>query len=255
MASEVFANRAVLRARLRSRLGMSTSDTVMAQTTNAHNEYLRGAARYVRDLCTWKRLESEYTFDLGVDERFYPYPSNSGPGDALRLSRLDDSGRYIPLEKRIILPVLDVDDDLSGDDDANTRGTPVLWEERSILVSGVPDGRIEVWPPPDEVLGMKLEYIAGGEGFTDDTTASVVDAELILLWALADALEARGDLQLADRQRDKFEVRRRELHASSNSGGVIVIDRARQTALKYGYQDDTGPRPNPTNYPYISPSP
>jgi hypothetical protein len=253
MASETFANRATLRARLRSRLGMSTDDAVMAQTTNQHNELLRGAARYVRDLCTWKRLESEYLFNTSVDERFYTYPANSGVGDALRLSRLDDSGHYIELQKRVIMPALDVDDALSGDEDEATRGTPLLFEERSVLVSGVPAARIELWPPADVVYGMKLDYIAGGEGFSDDVTLSVVDAELILYWALGDAYEARGDLDLADRQRDKFEVRRRELHSAGNVGGVITIDRARETRLQYGYQRDPT-RPTPTN-PTISPFP
>ncbi len=250
MASETFDTRATLRARLRSRLGMSTSDVVMAQTTDQHNELLRGAARYVRDLCNWKRLEIEFEFATVIDQRYYTMPTTSGAGDVIRIARWDTAAlQYVTLQERVIMPVLDTKSDLAGTDDEATRGKPILWEVKSELVGTIATAKIELWPHPDAVYSMKVEYRAGGAGFADDVTVSAVDSELILLWAYGDALEIRGDLDLADRQREKFERRRVELNASQQVGPIIVPGRAQEVRLKYGANDV---RPTPTIYPYTS---
>lgn len=236
MAKETFANRAELRRRLRARMGASTNDAVQVQTTEQQNELLREAAQTVRDACEWKRTVVEYFFSTGIDQRYYNYPANSGPGDIKRVFLWDgdaNGGNYIPLYKRQILPFLDNDPILVGAPEVATRGQPSLWEESSQQVGGLPVPALEINPLPDDVYKMKVEFVQAAE-LLDDTTPSISDANCIVGFALAELLDMRGKPQLADKQRAKAQQRVKLLAGAQRSAETIRIGRGETVALRAG---------------------
>jgi len=66
-------------------MGATTDTAVYSQATEQLNEFLREAAQMVRDACEWKRTLSEFYVSTGIDQRFYNYPANTGPGDIVRI--------------------------------------------------------------------------------------------------------------------------------------------------------------------------
>lgn len=236
MASETFATRAELRRRLRAKMGASTSDSVQVQTIEMINELLREAAQTVRDKCEWKRLVVEGFFDTGVDQRYYNYLPNSGPGDVVRLWLWNgdaNGGSYIPLFKRDIMPNLDNDPVLIGAPETATQSQPVIWQESSQQVAGVPVPAIELNPIPDAVYHLKIEYTQGAQ-LTDDTTPCIVDADCIVNLAMAEVLDGKGQDKRADKVRAKAYARIALLAGAQRVAGNRTVGLGETLRLKNG---------------------
>lgn len=244
MASEIFATRAELRRRLLAKLGATTDASVYSQMTEQLNEYLREGAQATRDMCEWKRTLCEFYFTTDIDNRFYNYPANVGPGDIVRIARWDaDANQYVMLRRALILPILDNDPDLTGDDEIDTRAAPTMWEDSSRFVSAdvveaeelvsVIFPAIELNALPDAEYKMKIEAYAASP-LRDDTIPCELDADCILLYAYAEVLESDGELKRAESQREKFRARIRLLAGAQRVGQTIIRGAAETTRLRYG---------------------
>lgn len=238
MASETFAVRPELLRRLRAKMGSSTNVAVQVQTTEQLQEYLRQAAQTVRDECEWKRLIVEYFVSTGIDQRYYNYPPNSGPGDIKRVWLWDgdaDGGSYVELLRRDILPNLDNDPVLTGTPEIATRGQPQVYQESSQQVGGVPVPALEINPLPDDVYPLKVEFTQGAQ-LLDDTTPCIVDADCIVDLAFADWLDAKGQDKRADKMRARAFGRIKLLAGSQRVGRTIKIGAGETAQLKAGRQ-------------------
>lgn len=234
MASEIFATRAEMRRRLLARLGATTDTSVYSQVTEQYNEYLREAVEMVRSLGEWKRTLSEFYFNTGIDERFYNYPANTGPGDIVRISFWDDdSHQYFMLNRRVILPLFDNEPSFTGPDEVATRNKPLLWEDSSQLVAGVITPAIELNPRSDAVYKMKIEAFASHQ-LIDDTTPCDIDADCIVTFAFAEVLESDGEAARAKGQRDKAMARCARLFGAQRVGEILRRGRKDTARLRYG---------------------
>ena len=62
---------------------------------------------------------------------------------------------------------------------------PARWDVlNSGTFAGVVKPKIELWPTPDAIYNMKLEYNAALGEFTEDTDTTTIPAQLILLHAI-----------------------------------------------------------------------
>jgi hypothetical protein len=215
-------------------MGATTDTAVYSQATEQLNEFLREAAQMVRDACEWKRTLSEFYVSTGIDQRFYNYPANTGPGDIVRIARWDaDSELYVELQRRVIPPLLDNDPTFTGVDEVATRDEPIWWEDSSQLVAGVIVSAIELNPLPDAVYKLKIEAYAASP-LTDDTTTCNLDADCVLLYAYAEMLDSDGESARADKQRAKAQARVRLLSGAQRVGPTIVKGGAETARLRYG---------------------
>jgi hypothetical protein len=234
---ETFVHRAELRRRLLARMGAQTDTTVTAAVVEQLDEYIREAAQFIRDAVEWKRAISELITATQIDERFYSYPLNSGPGDVVRISYWDaDKTQYIPLQRRVILPVLEnlPGEAFVGDDEIATRGKPVLWEDSSqIDEDGVTTAMLKLNPYPDAEYPLRIDY-NGTIIPIDDNTPILVDADCIVTFAFAEMLDAQGDERRAGTQRAKAMARMRSIAGSQRTGQIFRRGAVETARLRFG---------------------
>lgn len=227
MARENFATRPELLRRLRARLGASTNAAIQVQTTEWYNEELRLAAEQIRNECEWKRTVVEYYFATGIDQRFYNYPPNSGPGDIKRVwlwQGDDNGGEYVEIFRRNVFANLENDPSLIGAPEIATRGQPQIYEESSQQVGGVPVPALKINPLPDVAYKMRVDFVQGAQ-LTDDVTPCIVDADCIVAFAFAAILDHRGHEARADK------IRSMAMRDLKKKAGAQRVARTRKTGL------------------------
>lgn len=185
-----------MRRRLMSRLGFTTNDEQAPSTMHKMNDDIAAATLEVYSRCKWAQTSREYLFSVGIDQRFVNYPTNCDAGGVMALGvwRTDEQ-QYRPLRRKAI-PIR-VDDEplvaIGEPGSVNSRGTPYLYH---------PKKQLEIYPRPDMAYQMKMDYVIN-PAFTIDEDISVVDAECIVLWAMADYYEHQGETDLADGRRTR----------------------------------------------------
>lgn len=209
-------NRREIRRRMQARLGNTTSDAQAPLVMDQYNEFIRAACEEVYTRSVWVHTLTETTATVSIDQRFLNYPSNCGPENIQQIGLWDESAqRYFPL-RRGRIPVEMDDEPLveAGEPDSIAgRGKPCLYEAKA---------QIEIWRRPDQEYRLKIDHTIN-PNFENDDQVSIVDAELIILWAMADAFDFQGDQDLAKIQRQKFANRLSIL--SGQQGPQLIITR------------------------------
>ncbi len=210
-----------LRTRLRVITGQSDDNSMSGQTFDRHNEYCNLAHEEVMTLRQWGTTESEYTFQIGVDQRFIDYPPNCRGENVLELAIWSNgtdttTGLYLPLRKRPIPIYLDTDpiSDAGGEPAAAMRSMPTRYQLRN---------QIETWPRADQIYLAKMRYTVNPELLADDDQ-TVVDAVAVLHLAAAYEYVHLGESDVADKHRVLGLKRANIINAWQHNGEVVQMD-------------------------------
>lgn len=249
---EIFASRLEIRRRLQARMGVVTGTAQAPLVQDQLNEFIRAAALEVYTVCQWARAQLEARVTVGIDQRFVDYPANATGGNIIAIGVWDSSSRYLQLRRARIQVQLDDEPLVDEGEPASVsgRGQPQLYE---------PKTQIEIWPRPDQTYELKIDYTQNPELATD-ATVSVVDAESIILWALADAYDFQGDLELAKVARDKYRHRIGQLRAWASTAEVFKRGRLHRLVVNGARVGDGqvflpgGDLPNSGSWPAVMPS-
>ncbi|MFW6340819.1 MAG: hypothetical protein ACOC0Q_08125 [Wenzhouxiangella sp.] len=210
-------SRKEIRRRVYARMGYMTSEHQAQQTLDQVNEFINAGALKVYGRCPWVRTLRETRLPppdgLGIDQRFLTYPANTGPGNIQAIAVWDAEALcYRPLRRGRITIAMDDEPLVDEGEPASEPGRdrPRVYELKD---------QIEVWPRPDTEYEVKIDHTVHPQ-FVDDLDVSIVDAEAIILYVIADLYEQQGDDVLARSYRSnddprlppgKFELRLNEL--------------------------------------------
>lgn len=209
---EISATRDQIRARLVARVGWATGIGV----EDHYNELIRAASVHVAEECPWASASREARLAVGIDQRKIAYPAECGATSVQEVGLwLADGLNYKRLTRHKISVVMDSDptDDIGGADDAVRRGEPIWYEPGEFL---------EIWPPADKAYEIKLVYTLSVELVTG-IQVSPCDAELILLWAAADAYQQIGDRANAEDCRGKYKIRLDKIMRRSQTAFCVPL--------------------------------
>ncbi len=233
---EIFVSRQEIRRRVLARLGNVTNGAQAPLVNEQYNEFIRSAAEAVAMRCPWQQSMRETFVSVGIDQRLINYPAQTGPGNIQAIGLWDEGSQTYTQLRRGKIPVV-LDDEplvaLGEPDSIPGRAQPERYELRS---------QIEIWPRPDQAYQLKIDHTIHPQ-MADDNDVSVVDAECIILWAMADAYDFQGDAALAQVQRGKFEERIRLLMANQSPMEQIRrggLDRLRMSRRRDEYVPDSG---------------
>lgn len=238
--TELFLIRREIRRRMLARLGHTTNDSQAPLVLEQFNEFIRAAAETVYTRCPWSQTMRETRADVGIDQRFINYPDNAGPGNIQAIGVwLPSENRYAAMRRGRIPVQADAAPlvEIGEPDSIPGRSQPRIYELKS---------QIEIWPRPDQAYRLQIDHTINPD-LGDDETASVVDAEAIILWAMADAYDFQGDRELAGVQRGKFESRINALIGEQHPLTQIRrgrFDRLSVAARRDDYLPDSGVWPS-----------
>jgi hypothetical protein len=193
---EISATRDQIRSRLVAKVGWASAVGV----EDHYNELIRSASVQVAEECPWATARREARIPVGVDQRMVPYPDGCGATGIQEVGLWIAAGQfYKRLSRHTISVVRDADPtaEVGGADRQVQLGEPVWYE---------PGQFIELWPPTDQAYEIKVIYTLTVE-LTSGAQVSACDAELILLWAAADAYQQIGDVSNANDCRAKYKLR------------------------------------------------
>lgn len=243
---ELRLTRKEVRRRVLARLGFATSDEQAQLVMDQLNESIRAACEEVYTRCAWVRTQRESRADLGIDQRFINYPANTGPENILSIALWDaGAGRFKTLRRTIIPPELDDEPtvEIGEPDSVAGRGEPDRYELKN---------QIEFWRRPDQAYRLKVDHTIN-PNFEDDDQQSIVDAELIILWVMADRYDTDGEDRLASIQRSKWKDRFMLL--AGNQGPLVTITRdgARRDRVRAHAHGQPGYLPTSGQWPSTMP--
>lgn len=249
---EVYASRKEIRRRLQARLGNTTNDAQAPLVMEQYNEFIRSAAMEVYTRCSWAAAQRESFADVGIDQRFINYPDNATGGNIIQVAVWDaGSNRYRTLRRARILIHKD-------DEPVVEEGEPASIAGRGMPTQYEPKKQIEIWPRPDQAYQIKIDHTVNPD-LADDNDVSVVDAESIILWSMADAFDFQGDTALAQVQRAKFDKRIGQLRAWAHTEEVFTRGRLGRLAANGARVGDGvvvmtgGDLPNSGQWPAVMP--
>lgn len=231
---ETYQTREEIRRRLQARLGYVSNDDQASQVMVQHNEFIRSACQEVFTRCQWVKTQRETRVQIGVAQRFVNMPANTTAGNILQVSIWNAPAQlYHVLRRAVIRQQLDNEptEAAGGTDAEATRHMPQLYE---------PKTQIELWPLPDIAYELKIDHTVSPD-LLDDADVTIVDAEAVILWAIADSYDFQGDLTLAKIARQKFEARIAKLKALQHTGESFRRGGLDELELSRANQE---PRPN-----------
>jgi hypothetical protein len=205
---EISATRDEIRARLIAKVGWAAAGSV----EDHYNELIRAASAHVADECPWATARREQLSTLGVAQATMAYPTGCGATGLQEIGLWTGGAYYKRLTRHVISVVRNSDPAEAGGDTSN-RAEPVWYE---------PGPTIEFWPLPDQAYQIKLIYTLSVE-LTTGLQVSATDAELILLWAAADAFAQIGDMRAADDCRSKYALRLQRLKSRMQTAFDIPL--------------------------------
>ena len=215
-----------LRDILATRLGWVTYSDATDQVTKQLNEILRASHMRAMQNCQWVHAQRTVTFDTGIQSAGIPFPRGCGPGSILQLGIwLSDEDRrpavhgafppnvYIPLDRKVLGINHDSDPlwEAGGDEMKRVVGVPKVWTARDRIL----------WRPlTDKSYKMKLLFTYAPP-LECDADMTVIDAELILLFAMAEYHNYEDEKLAAKRQESLAEERTRYLRAAQATDQII----------------------------------
>lgn len=221
---ELYLNRREIRRRIQARMGHVTNDSQAPQVMEQFNEFIRSAAYEVYRRCPWSATQQETTVSVGIDQRFINYPTNVGPGEIVSIGVwLETEQAYRQLRRGRITVAMDDEPlvEIGEPTSAAGRGTPSVYETKA---------QIEIWRRPDQAYRLKIDHTVS-PNLESDEQVSVVDAEAIIMWAIADAYDFQGDERLATIARQKFDTRISSLIGEQNPATTIKRGRYDRLAV------------------------
>lgn len=249
---EVYASRKEIRRRILARQGNQTSDAQAPLVLEQYNEFIRSAAMEVYTRCSWASSQRESVAEIGIDQRFVNYPTNATGGNIIQVAVWDAAAsRYRMLRRSRIRIHQD-------DEPAVETGEPTSVSGRGMPTQYEPKAQIELWPRPDQAYRLKIDHTVN-PNIEKDEDVSVVDAECIILWAMADAFDFQGDTALAQVQRAKFEKRIGQLRAWAHTEETFTRGRLGRLAANGARIGDGvvvmpgGGLPNSGQWPAVMP--
>jgi hypothetical protein len=243
---QILLNRKECRRRILARMGFATSDEQAQMVMPQLNETIRAACDAVYLLCPWVRTLRETRLDVGIDQRFINYPDNCGPENIQSLAVWDADGERFLQLRRCTIPV-ELDDEpvveVGEPGSVANRGRPDRYEAKD---------QIEVWRRPDQAYRLKCDHTIN-PNFEDDDQQSIVDAELIILWAMADRYDTDGEDRLAAVQRQKFKDRFGVLAGLQRSWATVTRDSGRRARMQAFAHRQPGYVPTSGAWPSVMP--
>lgn len=216
-----------LRDVLATRLGWVTYSDATDQVTKQLNEILRAAHQTALENCQWVHAHQAITFELGAEQGEIPYPRGCGPGSILEIGVwLDEVDRrnlnvttayppnvFIPLDRRYLGIKHDSDPlwEEGGEAIKRVLGPPKVWDVRD---------RVLFRPLTDKPYRMKMLFTYAPP-LECDGDMTIIDAELILLYAMAEYHAYEEENVAAARQEAKAERRLRYLRAAHATDQII----------------------------------
>lgn len=195
---------------MQARLGNATNDAQASLVMEQYNEFIRAAAMDVYTRCQWATAHHRTSVNVGIDQRFVDYPVGCSGSNIIQIGLWDAAASAMRPLRRARIPIQLNDDPLVA------QGEPYSVPGRGMPTQYEPKERIEIYPRPDQPYALKLDYTANPD-LALETDVCVVDAECIILLAMADAYDFQGDQALAQVQRAKAEKRIGQLRAWSST--------------------------------------
>lgn len=218
---EKFLTKSEIRNRLRAITGHGGSDAQSGQTQERHDEFIRLANEDVLTRRRWRATQKEYAFTLGIDQRFYPFPTNCRAGNVIDIAVWSNgidttSGHYVRLKRSSIPLTFDTDpiSDAGGDPAAAQRAFPTRFHLKD---------QIEIWPRPDQQYLAKMDHTISPD-LSSDGSVTVVDAIAILALACGMEFDHLGDDVAAQKYEARGEKRLRQIAAWQDHGEVVSLD-------------------------------
>lgn len=213
---ETYAPRIEIERQMRAHLGAATNGILASQVAEQHTVFVRSAAKKVAQDCRWVNTIREETVTLQAEENLINYPGSCRPGSILEIAVFDSlQDRYFQLEQRVIRAVMaqDQQQSVGGDTFKEVQGRPELFEQRN---------QILLWPYSDKEYPLRIKYQYPIDLPTQDSI-SIVDAELIVLWATALAHDVLGDDRLSNNYRGMYSDRLALLRGWQSAGTNVAI--------------------------------
>jgi hypothetical protein len=170
-----------LRTELAQRLGFSASGSGAILQKDLLNSALRSGQEQLYyeygDILTHRVNNTDPGATVsGVT--LYEFPLDCDPQKPLTVSLQRQGGIFEEMQIGIGVNQHNVDPTIGNQ-------FPARWDVlNSGTFAGVVKPKIELWPTPDAIYNMKLEYNAALGEFTEDTDTTTIPAQLILLHAI-----------------------------------------------------------------------
>ncbi len=213
---ELYLGRQEIRRQVRAILGRATDDTLAAQTLAQENAFVDMGAVQVQQDRHGGPLERRTTFNLGAEQNEIAYPSSCGAGGILELAVYDaDAGQYYAVKPRVIPVAADQDQEqiAGGDTFTAVQGRPLYYQQLTLL---------RLHPYSDKAYKLRARHLLRVT-FTDEITASVVDAQAIIYFAAAMSWDALGERGSFDTYMGLYQSRIRQLMAWQTTGDAVAI--------------------------------
>jgi len=220
-------SRRELRSIVMTRLGFDPRGDASDQATQQFNEFIKAASKRAYEQCQWVHARGTLALQLGEERTSIPFPPMCGPGSILDVSIwLDEtmSGSvtgwravppnvWCPLTRRYMDNSFDSDPlwEEGGDAVKKVKGIPTHYDIRD---------RILIRPMTDKAYRFKILFTLAPELRCDDDK-TVIDSELIALYAIEDYHRYEEQGTQADRMLGRAEDRLRFLRAQQASDQLI----------------------------------
>ncbi|MGI9305774.1 MAG: hypothetical protein ACR2P5_00555 [Gammaproteobacteria bacterium] len=159
-----------LRARLRRRLGFAHTGSVSLVNNDLLTEFLQDAQESLWDQFDIPELFVDPEIQTARGAFLYDFPDDCDPTRIYEISA-NVTQYWRPLDQGI---------DTRHDTVRELEGYPVRWDVTN-------SGQLELYPFPDQIYRLKLEYLRKPGPFSEDHDRASFDDRLIFLYALATA--------------------------------------------------------------------
>lgn len=220
-------SRRELRQMVLTRLGFDSDGDSSDMVAQQINSYLWAASLRANEQVEWKHARRTINFTLGKHQGQVGYPPGCGPGSIIQFSVWLDSTtqssdsrfalypaeRYVPLRNLTFHNDFDKDPkwDAGGEDMEDTTGFPLFWACRDTIL---------VRPLPDQARPAKILFTFVPELKCDDDR-TVMDGELLILYAMADYYAYAEEDTNAERHRMRADQRVRHLRGQQGTGQLM----------------------------------
>jgi len=157
-----------LRAELLSRLGFGAQGAAAGNLMRDADSYLRRAQNYLYWKYDFNELRQTFDYTVNPGQTLYDWRDDMAPRQIISLRVLYNT-IWHPLQEGI---------EYFHDTVVDTRYYPQRYDRRA---------QLEIWPQPDAVYSLRVEYYQRLARFTQDGDRCTLDSDLVFNYALAKA--------------------------------------------------------------------
>lgn len=230
---EVYLPRSEILRLVRAHLGIQTDNSLGSQVEEQHVAVVQSAALKVMQDCRWVNAVEQTTVMLQAEQNVLDYPFGSHPGAILNVS-VYDGGQYLRLRPQRLTTQFASDQQqiVGGIEFQRVTGRPQAYDQQK---------QITFWPFSDKEYPVRIEYQRPSDLPTDETV-SIVDGQLIVLWAASMLSLNLGDVDQSRLFSSMYLERQRMLQAWQSSGTTFAMSSAADLAEGEGLGFDEVPR-------------